>query len=240
MKKFACYLILALFAFAMLSIASCGDDSGKQEENDKQLADNEGNESPDENAEEEEEEEEEVELDYPEEVSATCNSMGDIARNLPFFDSDDKARTLAEWYKPNNKSSNIIWLIFSTYDCPACKFEKVDIPSLNGKYAKRGLKTILIMNGLLTGPQPNNEPDKVAEMKEGMISMEGDDADFVFGYLGSSQQAEFRKFISQGYPVNVFIDAKTMEIIKHFEGWDNNESFYTSMDRFIDIALDMY
>jgi hypothetical protein len=246
MKKLSFYAVVTVFIFSTFLLISCGE-LEKNETDDEQKTDVEQNDeaATDEEivdetvVDEEEVDDAPVELAYPEEVSATCKKAGDVARNLAFLDSNNEARTLAEWYKANDDSSKLIWIIISTYDCPYCNVEKKDIPKLNGKYAKDGMKTILIMNGLLAGPQPTLEPGKIATLKDTMMLMEGDAADHTYGYFASSHQVEFRKFINEGYPVNIFIDASTMKIVKHFEGWSEEQAFFDETDAFIAAILDI-
>jgi thioredoxin-related protein len=237
MKKFSMLTALAAVVAMLFLLVSCGE--LEKNESDNELSDE--AEITDETVVDEEEtvDEAPAELLYPEEVSATCKKAGDVARNLAFLDDKNEERTLSEWYKPNNDSSKLIWLIISTYDCPYCNVEKKDIPKLNGKYEKDGMKTILIMNGLLSGPQTTLEPDKIAKLKDTMMVMEGSAADHTYGYFSSSQQAEFRKFINEGYPVNIFIDANTMKILKHFEGWAEEQEFFDETDKFIESVLEI-
>lgn len=238
MKKFSSLALIALI-FMIFIMASCGEVE-KNEKDDEGKTDVEQN---DDAADEEEivddteTVDDVVELAYPENITSTSKKEGDIARNLEFYDEKDNQRFLAEWYKENNEESKLIWIIFSTYDCPACQTEKSDIPILNGKHASNGLKTILIMNGLLAGPRVNEEPEKIALLQEVMVSMEGKSADHVYGYL--KKQTDFRAFINAGYPVNVFIDASTMEIVRHEEGWGADDSFFNDIDNFLETMLDM-
>jgi hypothetical protein len=177
---------------------------------------------------------EDVEIipEYPE-VTTSSKKKGDIAQNLKFIDHNENERSLSEFYK----NKKLVWLIFSTYDCPACNVEKYDIPELNkADYRERGFEVILIMNGLLSGPQPNLEPDKVAKLREAMMMGFGKEGDHVYGYLTHGHQMTFQKFINAGYPVNILIDGNTMEIIDHWEGWDPNG--VSKIDKFIDFMLD--
>jgi len=243
MKKFSSLALIAMI-FMIFVITSC-DDSEENKKDDEGKTDVEQNDDPDLLDEEEAVDDEEtvddapVELLYPENVTETSKKKGQIARNLAFFDEKNVEHSLAEWYKPNNESSKLIWIIFSTYDCTYCKIEKKDIPILNGKHAKNGLKTILIMNGYLAGPRPDEEPAGIATLKETMVMMEGAGADHTYGYLGWAHQTEFKKFINSGYPVNVFIDAKTMEIVEHFEGWAKEKELFDEVDGFIGAMLDI-
>jgi len=242
MKKLSFYAVVTVFIFSAFLLISCGElekNETDDEQNDGILTDE--SEIPDETVVDEEEvvDDAPAELAYPEDVSATCKEAGNVARNLAFFDEKNVEHTLAEWYKLNNESSKLIWLIFSTYDCPACKDEKKDISTLNGKYEKEGLRTILIMNGYLSGPKPTEEPAKVAEQKETMIMMEGSAANHTYGYLGWEHQAEFKNFTSNSYPLNIFIDASSMSIVKYFPGWDDEDVVLNEMDTFIDSILDI-
>jgi len=81
-----------------------------------------------------------------------------------------------------------------------------------------GFEIIWIENGLLSGPQPSKEPTKIHSLRTSMLDEYGDAADFMYGYL--KEQTIFNKFINQGYPVNVLINGKTMQIVYHQEGWD--------------------
>jgi hypothetical protein len=226
LKKFVCVFTVL---FVSVFFVSCGEE-------DK----NEGNDNP-ENDVEEVVDEEEIEDDVEEEVvlpeypavGMTTNKKGDIAHNLIFMDSLDKQISLNHFYKERK----LIWLIFSTYDCPACNIEKYDIPKINTpKLVAKGFQTILVMNGLLRGPDPDKEPEKVAKLKETMIEQFGDPADHVYGYLNLAQQGTFRGFINMGYPVNILIDGRTMEILDHWEGWDTGSA--DSLSRFLDFYID--
>lgn len=247
MKKFCSFWILLITALSLFTLVSCGE--GENNENDdKNVNDNEvsdiedvtDNEDSDIDVTDEDEtvDEAPVELAYPE-PSATSKEAGDIARNLFFFDEKNVERQLAEWYRLNNEKIKLIWLIFSAYDCSVCAVEKKDIPVLNGKYADEGMQTILIMNGSYqTGPKPSEEPDNVANLKDTMITVEGKAANHIYGYLSWGQQGEFEKFMSTGYPVNVFIDANTMEVLKYTPGWSEEQDFFDDIDGFIDAVLD--
>ena len=225
-RKFICIFIVLSVGFFMFS---CGDD-GSENVDESGTPDQE--EFPDEDIDIDEIPDEEILPEYPK-VGVTSNNPGDTAHNLYFMDREDKELTLGHFYK----KKKLIWLIFSTYDCPACNLEKKDIPLLNkADYKDRGLQIILIMNGLLSGPQPDKEPGKVANMRDIMISSFGDDAEHVYGYLTTAQQTTFRRFIKQGYPVNIFIDGNTMEIMDHWEGWDPNG--VTGLDNFINFILE--
>ena len=226
LKKLVCVFILL---FVSVLFVSCGDDDNKDE-----------NKNP-ENDVEENVEDEEIEDDVEEEeilpaypaVGMTTNKKGDIAHNLVFMDDQDKRLSLNHFYKKNK----LIWLILSTYDCPACNIEKYDIPKINKpELVAKGFQTILIMNGLLRGPQPDREPEKVAKLKETMVEQFGDPADHVYGYLTTEQQGVFRGFINMGYHVNILIDGRTMEILDHWEGWDTGSA--DSMSRFLDFFID--
>jgi hypothetical protein len=245
MKKFCNLMVITTFLMTLFVFVSCGseteDGNDDKNGNDNETADIEDNADTEEtdidSVDEEEVLDDAVELVYPE-PSVTSKKVGDIARNLFFNDYTDTEKQLAQWHKPNNEKIRLIWLVISTYDCPSCVIEKKDIPDLNKKYAKEGMQTILIMNGLLAGPKPNEEPAKIAATRDTMLTVEGDAADHVYGYLTYGQQTEFKKFINTGYPVNVFIDANTMEILKHFEGWAKEDEFVQEVDDFIDAVLD--
>lgn len=239
MRKLSVSAFIALIS--IMFVMACGETetNEKDDEGNADLEQNDDATSDTKEAVDEDEvaDSEPVVLAYPENVTPTSKTEGDIASNLEFYDELDSPRHLAEWYKENNKESKIIWLIFSTYDCPACMAEKSDIHVFNGKYSKKGLKTILIMNGLLSGPKASEEPGKIAVLKEALVSMEGESANHTYGYL--KKQTEFKKFIKQGYPVNVFLDASTMEVIKHLEGWESSDGFLRDIDNFLETMLDM-
>ena len=205
---------------------------------DSEVADEEtpDTEEPDEPAEPEE-------LAYPE-VTPKSNKEGDIAQNITIYDDVDVKHTLAEWYKPNNPSSKLIWLIFTTYDCPPCHILKEDLLEINlREYRDQGLKILVVFNGLLSGPQPELEPEKLAEYKEIYLSEYPDTGRFeLYGYLRKEEQKVFKKFtsgsaISGGaYPTYAFIDASTMEIVEWGEGW--GEDMVDSTKSKIEILLE--
>ena len=168
------------------------------------------------------------ELAYPE-VTPKSNKEGDIAQNIVFYDDLDERHELAEWYKPNNPSSKLIWLIFTTYDCPPCKILKEDLLEINlREYREHGLKILLVFNGSYqTGPHPEEEPAKLAEYKEIYLSEYPDTAQFeVYAYLRDEEQKVLKKFFSSplggAYPTWAFIDASTMEIVEWGEGWGDD------------------
>jgi len=171
-----------------------------------------------------------AELLYPE-VTKTSNKEGDIAQNLVMYDDVDAEHQLAEWYKPNNPSSELIWLIFTTYDCPPCKILKKDLLEVNIKeFQDQGLKIVLIFNGSYqTGPHPEDEPAKLANTKDIYFSVDPETSRFaIYGYL--KDQKLFKKFTSgagslsggASYPTWAFINASNMEIIEWGEGWGDN------------------
>jgi thiol-disulfide isomerase/thioredoxin len=174
-----------------------------------------------------EEPDEPEELAYPE-VTPKSNKEGDIAQNITIYDDVDVKHTLAEWYQPNNPSSKLIWLIFTTYDCPPCKILKEDLLEINlREYRDQGLKILVVFNGLLSGPQPELEPEKVAEYKDIYLSEYPDTGRFeLYGYLRDEEQKVLKKFFSSpmggSYPTYAFIDASTMEIVEWGEGWGDN------------------
>ncbi|HPS31828.1 MAG TPA: hypothetical protein PLZ43_16345 [bacterium] len=175
---------------------------------------------------------------YPE-VTGSSKKVGEVAQNLIFFDENNVEHQLSEWYKPNDASSKLIWLIFASYDGFSCRFERDDIPGLNKQeYREKGLKIILIMNGYLTGPKPSSEPGLLTNLKDTLILANGESADFNYGYLALAQQSTFAKFINDGYPVNVFIDASNMKILNHFEGWSDDQASIDSVETFIKGTLD--
>jgi len=160
--------------------------------------------------------------EYPK-TGTDSKKIGDIACNFKFMavnDKGEKEMELGDFYK----SKKVIWLIFSTYDCPPCIQEGKDIPNINlPKYVKDGLQVIHIENGLLSGPQVNLEPTKLKEERAKEIEYFDNGENLktvVYGYLKS--QAGLYKYINKGYPVNVLIDASDMSIQKIWEGWDPN------------------
>ena len=106
-----------------------------------------------------------AELVYPE-VTSKSNEIGDVAQNVTIYDDLDVEHKLAEWYKENNPSSKLIWLIFTTYDCTPCHLLREDLLEINKpEYRKDGLKILLVFNGLLDGPQPDLEPERLSNYK---------------------------------------------------------------------------
>ncbi len=242
MKKF---MISIALLCAMFFFVSCGGSNGEKdsgdETNDSETNDSEtdeetaDSETTDSEVTDEEVTDEETEdstdpenLPYPE-VTATSNKEGDIAQNITIYDDLDVKHKFAEWYQPNNPESKLIWLIFTAYDCGPCHILKEDLLEINSpEYKKRGLKIILVFNGLLAGPQPELEPGKLAETKDLYISEFPETGDFeLYGYLRKEEQKVFKKFTSgagsvmggAAYPTWLFIDASTMEVIEFGEGW---------------------
>lgn len=153
---------------------------------------------------------------YPTETP-TSNKAGDIAANLTFYDHIGNMRTMEEFYQ----KKKVLWLAFLAYDCPYSNQLKVDITTVyKSEYVEKGFEIILIENGLLSGPQSSKEPAKIAALRDTMLSEYGANADFVYGYL--TDQTTFYKYINQGYPVSVIIDADTMRIVEHLEGWESS------------------
>ncbi len=236
LKKISLFILFLLFVM----VISCGDDS-KNGDEEKEVPDQEEivpdeEETVDEDEDEDADEfiDEDVFVDYPE-TSGSSKKRGDIAQNLHFYDHEDKELSLGHFYK----EKKLIWLIFSTYDCTYCKVQKNAIPELNkDDFVDRGFQVILIMNGynLPVGPKPEEEPEKIAELRDAMLMAYGSQGDHVYGYLSREQQSMFRNFINQGYPVNIFIDGSTMEILDHFEGW--SAGIQTKVEGFIDFMLD--
>jgi len=237
MKKF---MISVAVICAMFLFVSCGGNSeskGEEKTDTDEVSDSDAS-DPDaddsEVADEEtadteptEEPAEPEELAYPE-VTPKSNKEGDIAQNITIYDDVDVKHTLAEWYKPNNPSSKLIWLIFTTYDCPPCKILKEDLLEINlREYREQGLKILVVFNGLLSGPQPELEPEKVAEYKEIYLSEYPDTGRFeLYGYLKDEEQKVLKKFFSNPlggtYPTWAFIDPATMEIVEYGEGWGDD------------------
>jgi hypothetical protein len=240
MKKFmiSIAVICAMFFFVSCggSSSESGDKGNGDETNDSETPDSE---SSDEEVtdseitdsevtdEEAENPDEPKELAYPE-VTPTSNKPGDIAQNITIFDDLDVEHKLAEWYKPNNPESKLIWLIFTTYDCAPCHQLKDELPEINKpEYEEQGLRIILVFNGLLDGPQPELEPEKLAEYKDIFVSEYPETADFeIYGYLKKEEQSVFKKFTSGAgsltggaYPTLLFIDSSTMEVLDWSEGW---------------------
>lgn len=234
MKKF---LISVAVVCAMFFFVSCGGSSEEKggesnepsEKSDSETADNEISDSEvadsevtDGEVEDPEEQEGPKELVYPE-VTPSSHEEGDIAQNITIYDDLDVEHKLAEWYKPNNPSSKLIWLIFTTYDCAPCQILKEDLLEINKpEYKEQGLKILLVFNGLLEGPQPELEPEKLSNYKYIFLSEYPETADFeLYGYLRKEEQKVLHKFIplDGGYPTWMFIDASTMEIVEYGAGW---------------------
>ena len=241
MKKF---MISIAVVCAMFFFVSCGGGETKNEEkNDTdEVSDSEENQDSEEadgevsDSEVTDEEiadteptepEEPAELPYPE-VTPKSNEAGDIAQNITIYDDLDVRHTLAEWYQPNNPESKLIWLIFTTYDCPPCRQLKEDLLEINlPEYREQGFKILLVFNGLLDGPQPELEPEKLANYKDLFISEYPETADFeLYGYLKKEEQKVLKKFfrsaLQGSYPTYAYIDASTMEIVEWGEGWGDN------------------
>lgn len=220
MKKF---MISIAALCAMFFFVSCGGSEEKAEEktdaddvSDSEVEDSEVQDS-----------DEPEELAYPE-VTPTSNEIGKIAQNITIYDDIDVKHQLAEWYKPNNPSSKLIWLIFTTYDCPPCRQLKEDLLEINHpEYREQGLRILLVFNGLLDGPQPDLEPEKLSNYKYLFLSEYPDTADFeLYGYLKMEEQKVLHKFFSSplggAYPTWMFIDASTMELVEYGEGWGDD------------------
>lgn len=181
------------------------------------------------------------ELLYPE-VTATSNKNGDIAQNVVLYDDLDVEHQLAEWYKANNPSSKLVWLIFTTYDCSPCQVLKLSLSNINKKeYRDKGFNVILVFNGLLSGPQTELEPKKIADYKEVYLWEYPDTGQFaLYSYL--KKQNIFQKFASTdygiAYPTWAFIDASTMEILIYGQGWD--EEMETTIMNDIELILDEF
>lgn len=159
-------------------------------------------------------------IEYPTET-ATSKNTGDVAANFIYYNEKNEPHQLAEFYK----TKKLIFIDFSAYDCPYCLVEKNSISNLNKKkYVDAGLQIIVIMNGYLAGPKPSGEPKTLANFVEQMIDNFGEDAKVQYGYLNFDQQAKFKKYFSQGYPVNTTIDASNMQVVNVFEGWDETSS----------------
>jgi len=240
MKKFNNVATILFAAFFTLFIISCGETETNDPENDEAVNDADTTEVADDAQTDEEaivDEDTAVDistLDYPE-VGASTGARGDVLSNLIFFDETDRERALAQWYKENNPDSKLIWLVVSTYDCPYCVVEKRDLPKVNKQeYKDRGFSLIVIMNGLLSGPQVSLEPGKIASLKESNISVYGEEGNYTYGYLKS--QALLGKLGIEGYPHNILIDANNMEVLDAFGGWDT--SLVEKYDKFIDFMLD--
>ena len=244
MKKFmiSIALICAMFLFV-----SCGGSSESGDKGDGNETDDSGEVSDSETEDSEvtdgdaENPDEPKELAYPE-VTSTSNKDGDIAQNVTIYDDVDVEHHLAEWYQPNNPSSKLLWLIFTTYDCSPCRQLKQDLLEINkAEYRERGFKIILVLNGLLSGPQPELEPEKVANFKDLFISEFPDTAQFeIYGYLKKEEQKVLAKFFSSSlggaYPTWAFIDASTMEIVEYGEGW--GDDMVGPVQREIELLLD--
>lgn len=234
MKKLN-YVATILFAILFaLFIVSCGGSETNGTENDEATNDADSAETVDENASDADTIVDITTLDYPE-TGTTTGARGDITTNLVFFDELDRERALAEWFKGNNPDSKLIWLVVSTYDCPYCVVEKRDLPKMNKQdYKDRGFSLVVVMNGLLSGPQTNLEPEKVAALKDSNIFAYGEEGNYAYGFLKS--QTGLSKLGLQGYPHNILIDATNMKILDVFGGWDT--SLIEKYDKFIDFMLD--
>lgn len=243
MKKFNQVATIFFTAIFALLVVSCGGSDTNSEGNDETASDADTVEAMDEDVQTTEDEDavtddndETVDistLEYPENVGS--GGRGDVIQNLVFFDDLDRERALAEWYKTNNPDSKLIWLVVSTYDCPYCIVEKRDLPKINKQEFKdRGFSLIVVMNGLLSGPQVNLEPEKIANLKESNIEIYGDGGDYTYGYLQS--QSTLMQMGLEGYPHNILIDANNMEVLDVFGGWDT--SLVDKYDKFIDFMLD--
>ena len=234
LNQVATIFFTVLFA---ISIASCGGSETKENENDENIDDADTEEIEDVQNDVEVNDSDTIvditTLDYPQ-ISGSGNT-GDIIRNIVFFDELDRERALAEWYKGNNPDSKLIWLVVSTYDCPHCITEKKDIPKVNKKeYRDRGFSLIVIMNGLLSGPQTSKEPEKIAKLKSENLEVYGDGANYLYGYLKS--QEVWSEIGLAGYPQNIFIDANNMEILDVVSGWDS--SLVDHYNTFINFMLE--
>ena len=236
-NQVATIFFTVLFA---ISIVSCGGSDTNENENDENVDDADTEETEDVL------EDEDIivsdtdiivditSLDYPE-TGSSSDGKGDVVSNFVFFDELDRERALAEWYKGNNPDSKLIWLVVSTYDCPYCVVEKRDLPKMNKQdYKDRGFSLVVIMNGLLSGPQVSLEPEKLAELKESNIFIYGEEGNYAYGFLKS--QTIISKLKIEGYPHNILIDAKTMEILDVWGGWDS--SLVEEYDNFINYMLD--
>ena len=235
MKKF---MISIAVVCAMFFFVSCGgsseskgdekndtDEVNDSEENDADVVDSEVDDEVTDDEVADNEPGEPEELAYPE-VTPKSNKEGDIAQNITIYDDLDVEHKLAEWYKPNNPSSRLIWLIFTTYDCAPCHILKDDLPEINSvEFKEQGLRILLVFNGSYqTGPHPEDEPAKLATFKEMFLSEYPETADFeIYGYLKNEEQKVLKKFFSSplggAYPTWMFLDASTMEIIEYGEGW---------------------
>jgi hypothetical protein len=235
-NQVATIILTALFA---LFIVSCGGTDTTDEKNDDETTnDADTEEVMDEEAQDTETSDNDTivditTLDYP--TPTGSSATGDIIRNIIFHDELDRERAFAEWYRSNNPGSKLIWLVVSTYDCGYCVLEKKDLPKLNKKeYRDRGFSLILIMNGLLSGPQPSKEPGKISNLREDNLEAYGEGADYLYGYLKT--QEEYRQLGLLGYPQNILIDANTMEILDVFSGWDSSlvDHYHTAINFFLD------
>jgi len=238
MKKIA-----VLFIFIAFFIAGCGSDSdsdffntGHHNEEDEKMngeQEKENGEQEEQNGEQEDENgetaDEEKELLYPE-VTPTSNKAGDIAQNVIMYDELDNRHQLAEWYSKNNKSSKLIWLIFTTYDCGPCKVLKASLAEINKKeYRDKGFNIVLIFNGYLAGPKTDEEPATIAAYKDNYLYAYPDTGQFaLYAYLQDTPEDQnfFYQFSpganNAAYPTWALIDAETMEILIYDQGWDKS------------------
>lgn len=235
-NQVATIILTILFA---LFIVSCGGTDTNDEKNDDETTnDADTEEVMDEEAQDTETSDNDTivditTLDYP--TPSGKGAVGDIIQNIVFFDELDRERAIAEWYKGNNSGSKLLWLVISTYDCPYCIVEKKDLPKINKQdYQDRGFSLVLIMNGKLSGPQVDLEPEKLASLKENNIEAYGEGANYAYGFL--KEQTLLSKIGLAGYPHNVLIDTEKMEVLDVFGGWDS--SLIDHYDTFIDFMLE--
>lgn len=243
MKKFA-----FLFVFIAFFVAACGGSDGDSDFDklEKAAEDENGSDKKDDQKQETVVDDEGKELLYPE-VTPTANKAGDIVPNIIMYDDLDEKHQLAEWYQANNPSSKVIWLIFTTYDCPPCKVLKKNLSEVNKKeFRDKGLNIVLIFNGLLDpGPIPEQEPARLAAYKDDYLYVYPDTGQFaIYAYLKeeTDQNLFYNKFASDdngvAYPTYVLVDAETMEILIYGQGW--TEEMTSSMISNIELVLDDY
>ena len=242
MKKFMFPLAVICAMFFFVSCGGSGSETkdGETQEpeetvNDSEPADTDSEETADSGSDEPEE------LAYPE-VTPMSNESGLIAQNITIYDDKDVKHQLAEWYKPNNPSSKLVWLIFTTYDCPYCQILEEDLLEINKReYRDQGFKIILVFNGYLyDGPKPDEEPETLLEYKDTYLAMYPDTANFeLYGYLKNEEQKVLKRFMGLrgGYPTHLLLDASTMEILDYAAGW--SDDMVTSTCDEIEMLLEM-
>ncbi|MFO7735397.1 MAG: hypothetical protein R6W70_04180 [bacterium] len=207
-KKILELLVISLAVFVMA--VSCGD---VDNEDNKDSNENELNDDNNENPDREQNDDSVVveDLTYPGDDSSSSKVSGEIARNFIFYDIEGNKRALAEFYQKRT----LIWLMFGTYTCPYCMDELEYFPEIyKEEYVEQGFEIISVIAG------GYNEPNDLESKKEGIAYEHGEKADWVWGYLDSSNtNTVFLTYSPEGaVPINVLIDGRTMEIVQYFQG----------------------